>query len=311
MSFHTSNEIILLNSVTAIFIFFLGFYVLYPNSKRKIQKYFGILCLLLGAWFQSFILREIVPSWSYNWLINWGLIPSIPIPYYLFKITSSYDQHEQQSKKPRKVFHTLNFLLICFFSFHAFSLQTLRISSNSSRNFSFESGSVYKILLIYSLCMVILSLINLAFNVMRKRGRAKTNALLLFLGLIPPIISVLIFIYIRPLYGVFSGGYTVIGFIFGILIWPIAIMNCDAFQLRQFPTYPKERVLTRITKPAFNFLYSIVDKKAWMSEVFSKNIHFMKLTLIKDAELKDHYGYSFMKRSSILARMFGTTLNNF
>ncbi len=97
--------------------FFLGFYVLYPNSKRKIQKYFGILCLLLGAWFQSFILREIVPSWSYNWLINWGLIPSIPIPYYLFKITSSYDQHEQQSKKPRKVFHTLNFLLICFFFF--------------------------------------------------------------------------------------------------------------------------------------------------------------------------------------------------
>ncbi|EMF90519.1 LIC10906 family membrane protein [Leptospira santarosai] len=306
MSFHSSNEIILLNSITTIFVFFLGFYVLYPNSKRKIQKYFGILCLLLGAWFQSFILREIVPSWSYNWLINWGLIPSIPIPYYLFKITSSYDQHEQQSKKPRKVFHTLNFLLICFFSFHAFSLQILHVSFNYNENFAFENGYIYKILLIYSLCMVILSLINLAFNVMRKRGRAKTNAVLLFLGLIPPIISVLIFIYIRPtLYGVFSGGYTSIGFLMGTFIWSIAIMNCDAFQLRQFSNHPKERALTKITKPAFNFLYSIVDKKAWMSEVFSKNIHFMKLALIKDAELKDHYGYSFMKRSSILARMFG------
>ncbi|EMO26522.1 hypothetical protein LEP1GSC170_0741 [Leptospira interrogans serovar Bataviae str. HAI135] len=91
----------------------------------------------------------------------------------------------------------------------------------------------------------------------------------------------------------------------GTFIWPIAIMNCDAFQLRQFLTDPKERVLTKITKPAFNFLYSIVDKKAWMSEVFSKNIHFMKLVLIKDTELKEDYDYSFMKRSSILARMFG------
>ncbi|KAK2619936.1 LIC10906 family membrane protein [Leptospira interrogans] len=306
MSKHLSNEIILLNSVTAIFIFLLGFYVLYPNSKRKIQKYFGILCLLLGAWFQSFILREIVPSWSYNWLINWGLIPSIPIPYYLFKITSSYDQHEQKVKKPRRTFYFLNFLLICFFSIHAFTLQTLHVSFNYNKNFAFESSYVYKLLLIYSLCMVILSLVNLVFNVIQKKGRAKTNAVLLFLGLIPPIISVLVFIYIRPtIYGVFSGGYTAIGFIFGILIWPIAIMNCDAFQLRQFSVYPKERILTKITKPAFNFLYSIVDKKAWMSEVFSKNIQFMKLVLIKDTELKEDYDYSFMKRSSILARMFG------
>lgn len=306
MSKYLSNEIILLNSITAIFIFFLGLYVLYPNSKRKIQKYFGILCLLLGAWFQTFILREIVPSWSYNWLINWALIPSIPIPFYLFKITSSYDQHEPKVKKPRKTFHFLNFLLICFFSLHAFFLQTLRVSFNHNENFAFESSYIYKLLLIYSLCMVILSLVNLAFNVIRKKGRAKTNAVLLFLGLIPPIISVLVFIYIRPtLYGVFSGGYTAIGFLMGTFIWSIAIMNCDAFQLRQFLTDPKERVLTKITKPAFNFLYSIVDKKAWMSEVFSKNIHFMKLVLIKDTELKEDYDYSFMKRSSILARMFG------
>ncbi|EMJ94085.1 putative membrane protein [Leptospira kirschneri str. JB] len=306
MSLNSSSEIILLNSVTAFSVFALGLYVLYPNSKRKIQKYFGILCLLLGAWFQSFILREIVPSWSYNWLINWALIPSIPIPYYLFKITSSYDQHEQKVKKPRKTFHFMNFLLICLFSFHAFTLQTLHVSFNYNENFAFESSYVYKLLLIYSLCMVILSLGNLAFNIMRKKGRAKTNAVLLFLGLIPPIISVLVFIYIRPtLYGVFSGGYTAIGFLIGTFIWSIAIMNCDAFQLTQFSIYPKERILTKITKPAFNFLYSIIDKKAWMSEVFSKNIHFMKLVLIKDTELKEDYDYSFMKRSSILARMFG------
>ncbi|EKR82470.1 MULTISPECIES: LIC10906 family membrane protein [Leptospira] len=306
MSLNSSSEIILLNSVAALFIFLLGFYVLYPSSKRKIQKYFGILCLLLGAWFQSFILREIVPSWSYNWLINWGLIPSIPIPYYLFKITSSYNQREQKIEKPRKIFHFLNFLLICLFSLHALSLQTLQVIANPNQAFSFKSGYFYKLLLIYSLCMVILALANLGFNTIREKGRAKTNAVLLFLGLIPPIISVLVFIYIRPtIYGVFSGGYTAIGFLIGTFIWSIAIMNCDAFQLRQFSVYPKERILTKITKPAFNFLYSIVDKKAWMSEVFSKNIQFMKLVLIKDIELKEDYNYSFMKRSSILARMFG------
>ncbi|EMO95058.1 LIC10906 family membrane protein, partial [Leptospira interrogans] len=247
-----------------------------------------------------------VPSWSYNWLINWGLIPSIPIPYYLFKITSSYNQREQKIEEPRKIFHFLNFLLICLFSLHALSLQTLQVIANPNQAFSFKSGYFYKLLLIYSLCMVILALANLGFNTIREKGRAKTNAVLLFLGLIPPIISVLVFIYIRPtIYGVFSGGYTAIGFLIGTFIWSIAIMNCDAFQLRQFSVYPKERILTKITKPAFNFLYSIVDKKAWMSEVFSKNIQFMKLVLIKDTELKEDYDYSFMKRSSILARMFG------
>ncbi|WP_061248515.1 LIC10906 family membrane protein [Leptospira alstonii] len=307
MSLNSSIDIILLNSTAALFIFLLGLYVLYPNTQKKIQKNFGMLCLLIGLWFQSFILREIVPFWSYNWLINWGLIPSIPIPYLLFKTTFSYNQSEERKTIPKKFFHFTNLLLIGFFSLHAFSLQTLQITSNNNIDFSFESNYVYKFLLSYSLFMVILALVNLGLHVIREKGRAKTNAVLLFLGLIPAISSVLIFIYIRPtFFGVFSGGYAAIGFLFGTLIWSIAIMNCDAFNLKQFSPYPKERVLTKITKPVFNFFYSIVDKKSWMIEDFSKDIYFIKLVLIKDIELKDQYHYSLMKRSSILARMFNS-----
>ncbi|EKP11898.1 LIC10906 family membrane protein [Leptospira borgpetersenii] len=309
MSLNLLNEIVFLNAAAALLIFLLGLYVLYPNPERKIQKYFGTLCLLIGLWFQSFILRELVPFWSYNWLINWGLIPSIPIPYLLFRITFSYNQYEETKVSSKKFFHVINLLLISFFSLHAVLLQTLHVTSKNSTVFSFENGYVYKFLLFYSLILILLSFTNLGQNAIRGKGRAKINAVLLFLGLIPPIVSVLIFIYIRPtLFGIFSGGYTAVGFLFGTLIWSIAIMNCDAFQLKQFSSYPKERVLTKITKPAFNFLYSIVDKKSWMIEIFSKNIHFMKLILIKDAELKEGYDYSFMKRSSILARMFGNSI---
>ncbi|MBM9578627.1 hypothetical protein JWG45_15890 [Leptospira sp. 201903070] len=310
MSFNTSYEIVILNATSALLIFLLGLYVLYPIPNRRIQLYFGILCLLLGGWFQSFILREILPFWSYNWLINWGLIPSIPIPYFLYKITTSYNQKKGELTDSKNWFHRVNVALIGFFITHAFFLQTLKITSKEGERFSFGSNYIYKAILFYSLIVTLLSLGQLGRNVIREKGRAKTNAVLLFLGLIPPIISIFVFIYLRPtLYGLFSGGYTAIGFLFGTLIWSIAIMNSDAFQLKVLDPYPKsQRVLTRMTMPLFNLSYSIVDNKSWMAEVFSRKIHFMKMVVVKDTELENIYGYSIMKRSSILARMFGRHL---
>ncbi|PKA02413.1 hypothetical protein CH375_23260, partial [Leptospira ellisii] len=168
----------------------------------------------------------------------------------------------------------------------------------------------YKVLLVYALIVTLLSLTQLGKNAIKEKGRAKTNALLLFLGLIPPIISILLFIYIRPsIFGLFSGGYTAIGFFFGTLIWSIAILNCDAFQLKSIDPLPREyRLLTKLTMPVFNLFYSMVDKKSWMSEVFSRKIYLMKLIIIKENELKSDYGYSVIKRSSILARIFGEHL---
>ncbi|PJZ51467.1 LIC10906 family membrane protein [Leptospira adleri] len=306
MSFNTSYEIILLNATSALLIFLLGLYVLNPIPNRRIQLYFGILCLLLGGWFQSFILREIVPFWSYNWLINWGLIPSIPIPFILYKITTSYNQRMEKPMDSKNWFNRINFVFIGFFIVHAFFLQTLKITSKADERFTFESNYIYKALLIYSLTVTLMSLGKLGRNIIKEKGRAKTNAVLLFLGTIPPIISILVFIYIRPtLYGLFSGGYTAIGFLFGTLIWSVAIMNSDAFQLKDIEPYPKnQRVLTKLTMPLFNLSYSIVDNKSWMTEVFSRKIHFMKMVITKDTELEDNYEYSLMKRSSILARMF-------
>ncbi|EQA37791.1 putative membrane protein [Leptospira inadai serovar Lyme str. 10] len=307
MSIVASNHVVALNLCAALFFVVLGALILVPKPRKAVQILFGIMTSFMGLWFSSFILREIVPYSWLNALLNLGLAASIPAPFLIYLISISYNA---KVYRPNWKWLIPHLILVSFFLEESLRLNVLTLASGPGEQLRFTRTFVYSGILLHSLVLFLIAIFNFGRNAIHYRGKTRVSSVLLLLGLLPPIVSVAWYIWIKPThYGIFTGGQAAIGSIFGIFIWTVAIVNCNAFKLRTFSMHePDLPHFVRMTKPIYGFFYRLTDPMDYEVQDLARKRRLTMNLIAHDYRLGEAMDLPYRQRVDILVKIFGKHL---
>lgn len=301
------NPIVFLNITAVLFFVSLGLYVVYPKPRKAVQIHFGLLTLCLGFWFSSFIIRPFVPHSYLAPLINLGFAISVPAPFFIFLISESY---QRRVYRPNRYILYPHMAMVIYFFYKGATFQVLTMISKVNEPLRFEFTWVYIAVLLHALGASIIAISRFGIRAWTTRGKTRTASILMLLGLIPPLISVGWFMWYNPTTkGMFSGGHAAIGCIIGILIWAIAILNCNGFRIPAFSLIePKLPWFHRFTKPIFEIMMKIFDPEYYFEQELRRKGKIAMNILIHNSELLKDHQLTAKDRALILAKVYANHL---
>ncbi|EMO61331.1 hypothetical protein LEP1GSC133_0759 [Leptospira borgpetersenii serovar Pomona str. 200901868] len=101
---------------------------------------------------------------------------------------------------------------------------------------------------------------DLGFIMFKKRGDERIRSFLMLSGILIALLFAIIFCYILPLNNIFLGVYSAFGLLIFAILWSVAILHYDAFEIRELVI---EGAPTPILSRIFSFcvlgLYRIMD----------------------------------------------------
>ncbi len=150
------------------------------------------------------------------------------------------------------------FVLLPTFSIISFRGGYARI--NDMSGYSFSPLLNYHLLTAFCFISVIKISFDLGFIMIRKRGDERIRSFLMLSGILIALLFTIIFCYILPLNHIFLGAYSAFGLLIFAILWSVAILHYDAFEIRELVI---EGVPTPILSRIFSFcvlgLYRIMD----------------------------------------------------
>ncbi|MCG6192204.1 hypothetical protein LFX25_02965 [Leptospira sp. FAT2] len=297
------DPIVFLNLTAVLFFISLGLYVAYPKPRKAVQIHFSLLTSCLGLWFLSFIIRPFTPHAYFVPLINLGFAISVPAPFLIFLISESYH------RKPNRYILYPHIALVTYFFYKGATFQVLTMVSKEGEPLRFHFSWVYVAVIVHALVASTIAIGRFGIRARTTRGKTRTASILMLLGLIPPLISIALIWYNPTMKAVFSRGQAAIGCIIGILIWSIAILNCNGFRIPAFSLIePKLPWFHRFTKPVFITMMKIFDPEYYSEQELKRKRKIALQILIHNNELSKDHQLTAKDRALILARVYANHL---
>ncbi|WP_156896032.1 LIC10906 family membrane protein [Leptospira broomii] len=242
--------------LVSCFVFFLAYYVYTANSSTKrIPNSFWLLSTTISLWLFILAFRGLTPiEWRGN-VLNWTLVPAILIPSFLFSVVKSILNIETTGFKVLKIF---DWFAIAFFLFEAIVGKI--VSINDPYFFSYTPTSIYHLLIFYIFSNVGFSIYLMGKGTVKSRGSMRLQLVLMLIGIFVGLLVSLLFVYILPLMGIFRADLSSFGIGIYVILWSIAILQYDAFEMKaQWLSGKKIPFLIRFSLPLVLLLYHLAD----------------------------------------------------
>ncbi|WP_078124978.1 LIC10906 family membrane protein [Leptospira alexanderi] len=292
------------NIIIGIFLVFLGFYILIIPPGKRVQKYFFCLCVLLTLWVFALGFRYLLSIEMREIVLNWILIPVLFIPTFLDIIVNSIFKSKYSFSKIRIA---LNVIFLPYLLYVALTGEAVKILDPLL--FSYRPTLNYHLIISYSTFYISLSCISIIRSMIKDKGDERVRAFLLLLGVVIALFTTLLCVYIFPLLGLFYSNKLAFGFLPFSIIWAIAILHYDAFEIREHIIEEELSLpfLNRISSFPILKLFQILDPEEYCSRIIlSKTNVVLKITSINSDLLNRENSKSLNNkdRAEVLARIF-------
>lgn len=175
--------------------------------------------------------------------------------------------------------------------------------------FAYTPTWIYHLLIGYCSFYILFSSIQVLILIFQKRGDDRVRSFLFFSGIIISLFVSLIFVYILPLHGYFLASNSAFGIMISSLLWAVAILHYDAFEIREHIIDGDSQLplLNRIFSVPILKLFQILDPEEYCNRiVLSKTNVILNVTTVFD-ELKNREEAKKLntkERAELLARIF-------
>ncbi|TGM04816.1 hypothetical protein EHQ76_07145 [Leptospira barantonii] len=285
---------------TSVFVFFLGIYVLKIQDRKKIQKAFAALCTLISIWLLAFSVRHYVKIEYRQIALDWMLIPPILFPILLDRIISliADDNH-----KISKFQLSLNTILSIYFITTALTCSFSKIEDVET--FSYSSTIHYHLFMAFIFTYGAISISKIMYLLKRDSGNQRARISLMLGGIINLLLFTAILLYILPIFGIFLGYFVSIGVLISVILWSIAILQFDAFQIKYSVIEGKKvPLLSQFSLSLFLTIFKLVDPSGYRISNFQYKLRFTSSVLYSDLTLRSKTELGLHQRAEILARRY-------
>ncbi|TGK10387.1 LIC10906 family membrane protein [Leptospira stimsonii] len=217
------------NVAIGCFLMGLGWYVRRITPAKDIQKKFFWLCFFLSTWMFFHGFRVLLSDEYRELALNWTLLPILCVPFCLFGIVTSLFTPEKNIQNLQN--KTINYGILIYLLGSAFFCNAVEIKD--PEKFSYKPTINYHLIIAYCAFFIAYSCYIMVSSVFRRRGDLRVRAFLLALGTVLALIVSIICVYVLPLLGFFYASKSAFGFVPFSLLWAIAILHYDVFEIRE------------------------------------------------------------------------------
>ncbi|EMJ92697.1 LIC10906 family membrane protein [Leptospira alstonii] len=287
--------------VAGFFILYLGIYVFRIPPRARVQKYFLGLCLMLSGWMIGFGMRMQVPIGIREIFANWILLPIPFISLFLDLVVCSII-----GKKFKLNLYRTILIYILLPTFSLISLFGGYAKINGMSDYSFSPLFNYHLLMMFGFLSVIKSSLELGNAMIKKRGDKRIRSFLMLSGILISLLTILIFNYVLPLRSIFLGSYSAFGLLIFAILWSVAILHYDAFEIRELVMEGSSLpFLSRIFSFGVLGLYRIIDNHGYQLKLIASKAN-VTLNIVDthyDVTIR-HPSIDKAKRAEIVASIF-------
>ncbi|RHX85416.1 LIC10906 family membrane protein [Leptospira stimsonii] len=282
--------------------FFFGIYVFRLKPRQSAQTIFFVLNLLLSLWMLIQVGRGFLPIPLRNLALNLTFLPISFAPFTLYLL---FKKIENKDKGIPVWTLIVNFFGSAFVLYTCLSLKMATLKD--PEKFIFDLNLNYHFLVAYLCFWMLLAIGTVTRTMLVKRGDFKVRLFLVLLGaaLVLPITTA--FVYFLPLFGIYKPYLSSIGLIFASILWAIAILHYDAFEIKAEVLEGREvLLLNRAASFGFLKLLEKLDPMRFVQKSAHEKEEITKQILIQDYNLASRTGeLSVEKRARILSKKFG------
>ncbi|WP_061248221.1 LIC10906 family membrane protein [Leptospira noguchii] len=289
-----------------LFVFSLGCYVWIFVSNKPVRNSFFFLTISLSVWLLCLGLRVYAPNEYRSILVNWTLIPVIFTPYSLHSLISYlFVPHKKSNEMGWKSIG--NIIVLVYLMISILNCKVVHLTEPDI--FAYTPTWIYHLLIGYCSFYILFSSIQVLILIFQKRGDDRVRSFLFFSGIIISLFVSLIFVYILPLHGYFLASNSAFGIMISSLLWAVAILHYDAFEIREHIIDGDSQLplLNRIFSVPILKLFQILDPEEYCNRiVLSKTNVILNVTTVFD-ELKNREEAKKLntkERAELLARIF-------
>ncbi|EKR72383.1 putative membrane protein [Leptospira noguchii str. 2006001870] len=289
-----------------LFVFSLGCYVWIFASNKPVRNSFFLLTISLSVWLLCLGLRVYAPNEYRSILVNWTLIPVLFTPYFLHSLISYlFVPHKKSNEMSWKSIG--NIIVLVYLMISILNCKVVHLTEPDI--FAYTPTWIYHLLIGYCSFYILFSSIQVLIVIFQKRGDDRVRSFLFFSGIIISLFVSLIFVYILPLHGYFLASNSAFGIMISSLLWAVAILHYDAFEIREHIIEGDSHLplLNRISSVPILKLFQILDPEEYCNRiVLSKTNVILNVTTVFD-ELKNREEAKKLntkERAELLARIF-------
>ncbi|TGK36254.1 LIC10906 family membrane protein [Leptospira andrefontaineae] len=298
------NSINLTSILVAAFILLLGGYVYSAQPRNRLQTTYFLLSVALFGWLACLGFRIALPFELRELALNWTLIPVVLVPFLLYLVVR---QVVGISENLSPFFRILNSLCIGFFLVVTVSCEAVEIREPAK--FSYKATWKYHTLIMYSAVYILWSIGLMGKGITRSRGMNRVRSFLLLLGASIGLVGSILCVYVFPLLGIFVAQYSAIGLGISAVLWAVAILHYDAFEIKD-KLLAGESVpfLTRYSNIPVMGLYSFLDPSEYRIKSLKQKAFLVHRVILQNHMLLLGTEWDDTLRAKIIAKRFGNYL---
>ncbi|TGK18847.1 LIC10906 family membrane protein [Leptospira stimsonii] len=296
------NHNLFIPSFAALSHFFFGIYVFRLKPRQSVQTIFFILNLLLSLWMLIQVGRSFLPIPFRNFALNLTFLPISFAPFTLYVL---FKKIENKDKGIPVWTSIVNFFGSIFILYTCLSQRMATLKDPV--NFIFDLNLNYHFLVAYLSFWMFMAIGTVTRTMLVKRGDFRVRLFIVLLGaaLVLPITTA--FVYFLPLFGIYKPYLSSAGLIFASILWAVAILHYDAFEIKAQVLNGKDVLfLNRAASFGFLKLLEKLDPMRFIQRSAREKEEITKQILIQDYNLAEKTGeLSVEKRARILSKKFG------
>ncbi|TGM99697.1 LIC10906 family membrane protein [Leptospira yasudae] len=291
----------ILTAAIGLFLLYLGIYVYRINPRKKVQRYFLYLCIMVFLWMTGLSIRSIIPIANRESFLNLILFPVIFIPLFLDFVVNSLTNRFIH-------FNLYRIVLVCviipLFSLISLSGSFVRIEDPIL--YKYTPTLNYHIIIAYCVVSILVSALNLGRFMIRRHGDERIRSFLMLIGIIIALPVSITFVYVLPLRGSFLAAYSAFGLLPFAILWAVAILHYDAFKIREIVMVGgRLPLLSRLFSFAILGLYRLIDGHDYEIKLLLSKAHVTLNIVNKHYELTlRHPSLEKMERAKLVASVF-------
>ncbi|MBW0433733.1 hypothetical protein HGB47_08900 [Leptospira yasudae] len=292
----------LLSVSTGLLHLLFGVYAFRLKGNRIVQNYFLLLNLELSIWLLIQGLRVLVPLEYRNLALNLNFIPISFVPFTLYVLCKKMEASE--SKIPIWA-SIIAFVGLGYFAFNCITQRMAKMKD--PENFIYEINVNYHLYVFYLIFWTVLTIFEVSRKMLTKRGDFKVRLFFILIGAILALHSTTFFVYILPLFGVFKPWLSSIGLLVSCLLWGVAVLHFDAFQIKtKIIEGADVPLINKAASWGFLRILARLDPMRYIQKSSKEKAAITKEILIQDYDLTSNSGeFSVDKRAELLSKKFG------
>ncbi|XDD52049.1 histidine kinase N-terminal 7TM domain-containing protein [Leptospira sp. WS92.C1] len=289
------------NVSIGFFLLYLGVYVFkMPPGANRAQKYFFWLCFALSLWMFGLGFRSLLPLEIRGIVLNWILIPVLFLPSLLDAVISSIKGDKLRFTRTR---FFLNFLFLPYLLFVTSIGSAVKIQDHIQ--FSYLPTFNYHLIILYCGIYISISCVSIVRIMIRERGDKRVRAFLLLSGTLIALIVSVLCVYVFPLLGFFYASRTAFGLLPFSILWAVAILHYDAFEIRERILDGKELpFLNRISSLLVLGLFRILDPSEYSMRLLISKANVVLGVVSKNHELAMRTDLETLERAEMVAGVY-------